>query len=172
MSETTPKSWLARLNQVIAAVALTAFIGMLITTWSQILFRKLALSVDWTEELARVLFMVSVFLSIAIGIYERKHIVVDFIHNKLPRRLAICSRLFFNGLILIFLIFLLRGAAAMTVVTWDSYMIAMSWMRTGHLYLAECVAIAVMMVFVLAAIGGGFRDLIAAKPTDDGAAPS
>jgi len=97
---------------------------------------------------------------------------VDFIHNKLPRRIAVCTRLLFNILILIFLMFLLRGAAAMTAVTWDSYMIAMSWMRTGHLYLAECIAIGVMMVFVLAAIAGGFRELVSPKPADDGTAPS
>lgn len=159
MKDKVSPVWLSTLTNIVAAVALTAFIGMLVSTWSQILFRKLSISVDWTEELARVLFLFSVFLSIAIGIHEKKHIIVDFIHKRLPRRLAILTRVFFNLLILGFLIMLLRGAAAMTRVTWESYMIAMSWMRTGHLYLAECIAIALMMVFVLVAIIDGIKAL-------------
>ena len=139
---------LTLLNRFILAVALTGFIGMLLTTGAQVLFRKLAISVDWTEEAARVLFITSVFLGIAVAILERRHIVVDFLFNKLPPRGRAFVRLVFDLAILVLLISLLRGAAIMVEVTWDSFMIAMNWMRTGYLYLGECVALVMMMLYV------------------------
>jgi TRAP-type C4-dicarboxylate transport system permease small subunit len=163
MDDNTPESWFermsARLGTVVAAVALVSFVGMLISTWSQVLFRHLELSVDWAEELARMLLLVSVFFGIAIAIREKKHIVIDFLINRLPGRGAIVLRLVFDALILIFLAFLLRGAVTMVEVTWESYMISLNWMRTGQIYLAECVAIAVMMVYVLADVLAGIRQL-------------
>ena len=159
MDQQASPKWLRAVSLIATTVGLVGFIGMLFATWAQVLFRKIAVSVDWTEELARVLFITSVFLGIAIAIYERKHIVVDFLFNRLPPRLRALVGVFFNLVILCFLAAFLRGAMRMTEVTWESYMIAMSWMRTGYLYLGECVAIALMMVFVANQLAGGIRDL-------------
>lgn len=136
------------LNRIVVAVALVCFIGMLLATWAQVLFRKLAISIDWTEEAARVLFITSVFLGIAIAVHERRHIVVDFLFNKLSPRSRTILRIMFNLVILALLASLFRGAATMAVVTWESFMIAMNWLRTGYLYIGECIAIVLMMLYV------------------------
>ncbi len=146
-------------HRLVTVLALVGFCGMLLSTWAQIFFRKMAISVDWTEELARILFIVSVFLGIALAVAEKRHIVVDFLFNRLPPRLRIVVKMFFDVVIVLFLLFLLRGAAAMVVVTWESYMIAISWLRTGYLYLVECVAVALTLVYVLGGLGEGFRAL-------------
>ena len=140
---------------------------MVASTWAQILFRKIGVSVDWTEELARVLFLTSVFLSIAVALYENRHIVVDFLLVRLPPRLQVLARIVFDLLIFVFLVSLLRGAAKMTAVTWESYMIAMNWMRTGYLYLAECISIVLMMIFLLAAIIHNMRRLTSGEPANE-----
>ena len=137
-----------RFNQGVVAIAVVSFIGMLLSTWGQVLFRKLEITVDWTEESARVFFLLSMFLGIAIAIRERKHIVVNFLFNKLPPRAQIFVRLFFNLIILVFLIFLFRGAALLVGVTWESYMISLDWLRTGYLYAGECVAIVLMFLYL------------------------
>lgn len=149
MNSRSHRALLRNVTHLVTGVALVGFCGMLLSTWAQILFRKLAISVDWTEELARILFITSVFLGIAIGVAEKRHIVVDFLLNRLPPRLRALVGMLFNAVILVFLIFLLRGAAAMVSVTWESYMIAISWLRTGYLYFIECVAIVLTILYVL-----------------------
>lgn len=172
MSQRRAAGWLTYLSRGATVVGLLGFIGMLFTTWAQVLFRKISVSVDWTEELARVLFITSVFIGMAIAIYERKHIVVDFLFNRLPGRLRAAVAVFFDLVILAFLLLLLRGAARMTEVTWESYMIAMSWMRTGYLYLGECAAIVLMMIFIANQLAGDVRDLVSpSATTEDEAAP-
>lgn len=151
--------WLDHLNRVVVAIALTAFVGMLLSTWAQVLFRKFGVSVDWTEELARVLFLCSVFLSIAIALHESKHIVVDFLFNRLPPRIRSVVQAGFHILIFLFLVSLLRGSLKMTSVTWETYMISMNWMRTGYLYMMESFAIALMMIFLAGAFYQNLRKL-------------
>jgi TRAP-type C4-dicarboxylate transport system permease small subunit len=134
-------------------VTLVGFIGMLLSTGGQVLFRyALRISVPWTEELARILFILTMFLGIAIAIHEREHIVVDFLFKKLPIRFQAVGLIVFNIAIFIFLCFLARGTIAMTRMTWDSYMIALDWIRTGWLYLGEFIAILFMMFYVLLSI--------------------
>ena len=159
MNSRSPREMLRSVTYLVTGVALVGFCGMLLSTWAQILFRKLAISVDWTEELARILFITSVFLGIAIGVAEKRHIVVDFLLNRLPPRLRALVGAMFHAVILVFLIFLLRGAAAMVSVTWESYMIAISWLRTGYLYLIECIAIVLTMIYVLYWLGESIRAL-------------
>ncbi len=160
---------------VIVTVAVTAFVGMLLSTGAQVVFRKLAITVGFTEELARVLFLLSIFLGIAIAIHEKRHIVVDFLLNRMPNRVQGVLRVAFGLLIMALLVSLLRGAATMAVVTWESFMIAMSWMRTGYLFLAECVAILLMMVYIaediaenLRRLGGADEGGRAAPPPEEG----
>ncbi len=155
---------LTYLEHVLEMITLVGFIGMLLSTGGQVLFRyALRISVPWTEELARILFILTMFLGIAIAIREREHIVVDFLFKKLPIRLQTIGLIVFNIAIFLFLCFLARGTIAMTRMTWDSYMIALDWVRTGWLYLGEFIAILFMMLYVLLSIAEGITGLRAGE---------
>jgi TRAP-type C4-dicarboxylate transport system permease small subunit len=148
------------LEQVLEVITLVGFIGMLLSTGGQVLFRYvLRISVPWTEELARILFITTMFLGIAIAIRKREHIVVDFLFKKLSLRLQAVGMLLFNAAIFIFLCFLARGTIAMIRMTWESYMIALDWIRTGYLYLGEFVAILFMMLYVLLSIAESINQI-------------
>jgi len=147
------KSISGLIHNFLEVVTMVGFIGMLLSTGGQVLFRyALRISVPWTEELSRILFILTMFLGIAIAIREREHIVVDFLFKKLPVRLQALGLIVFNIAIFLFLCFLARGTIAMTRMTWDSYMIALDWIRTGWLYLGEFIAILFMMFYVLLSI--------------------
>ena len=153
MTQSTLGRWIDRLGKLIVFVAMIGFTGMLLATGAQVVFRyALQISVGWTEELARVLFVLSMFLGIAVAIREREHIVVDFLFKKLPVRARALGSLVFDVAILLFLIWLLRGAARMAEVMWDSSLIAMTWLTNGHLYVGECFAILLMMLYVVLGI--------------------
>jgi TRAP-type C4-dicarboxylate transport system permease small subunit len=138
------------LDKTLVAIAMVGFIGMLLSTGGQVLFRYvLKIPVPWTEELARILFILSMFLGIAIAIREREHIVVNFLFKKLNPRAQAVGHIVFDAAILILLCFLARGTLSMVKMMWNSYMIALDWIRTAYLYMGEFIAILFMMFYVV-----------------------
>jgi TRAP-type C4-dicarboxylate transport system permease small subunit len=138
------------IDKTLVAVAMVGFIGMLLSTGGQVLFRYvLKIPVPWTEELARILFILSMFLGIAIAIREKEHIVVNFLFKKLNLRAQAIGHIIFNAAIFILLCFLARGTVSMVKIMWNSYMIALDWIRTSYLYIGEFVAIVFMMFYVI-----------------------
>jgi TRAP-type C4-dicarboxylate transport system permease small subunit len=141
-------------------ITMIGFSGMLLATIGQVLFRYvLKISVPWTEELARILFIMTMFLGIAIAIREDEHIVVDFLFKKMNRRLQAFGHIVFNLAIFILLCYLASGTLTMTKVTWESYMIALEWVRTGYLYFIEFIAILLMMLYVVFKVIGNIKIL-------------
>jgi len=60
------------IEKFLGVVTMAGFLGMLLATGGQVLFRyALQISVPWTEELARILFIQTMFFGIAIAIRER-----------------------------------------------------------------------------------------------------
>ena len=141
-------------------ITMIGFSGMLLATVGQVLFRYvLKISVPWTEELARILFIMTMFLGIAIAIREDEHIVVDFLFKKMNRRLQAFGQILYNLAIFILLCFLARGTLTMTKMNWESYMIALDWVRTGYLYFIEFIAILLMMLYVVQKMIGNIKIL-------------
>jgi TRAP-type C4-dicarboxylate transport system permease small subunit len=138
------------LDKTLVAIAMVGFIGMLLSTGGQVLFRYvLKIPVPWTEELARILFILSMFLGIAIAIREKEHIVVNFLFKKLNPRAQAVGHIVFDAAILILLCFLARGTLSMVKMMWNSYMIALDWIRTAYLYMGEFIAILFMIFYVV-----------------------
>jgi TRAP-type C4-dicarboxylate transport system permease small subunit len=150
MSYPKRKFFLFLFDHFLVTVAMIGFIGMLLATGGQVLFRYvLRIPVPWTEELARILFTQSMFIGIAIAIREKNHIVVDFLFKKLPMPVQALGRILFDIAILLLLLLLVRGTIIMTQITWNSYMIALDWVRTGYLYIGEMITVIFMMFYIL-----------------------
>jgi TRAP-type C4-dicarboxylate transport system permease small subunit len=146
------------IEKILDFITLAGFIGMLLATGIQVLFRYvLEIPLAWTEELARVLFTTTMFLGMAIALREDEHIVVDFLFKRLPARASALGNAIIYFMILLFLIILARGTWIMIGITWESYMIAMDWMRTAYLYLAELAAIVLMAYYAFKKIVQNLR---------------
>jgi TRAP-type C4-dicarboxylate transport system permease small subunit len=138
------------LDKTLVVIAMVGFTGMLLSTGGQVLFRYvLKIPVPWTEELARILFILSMFLGIAIAIREKEHIVVNFLFKRLNLRAQAVGHIVFDAAILILLCFLARGTISMVKMMWNSYMIALDWIRTAYLYMGEFIAILFMIFYVV-----------------------
>ena len=147
------------------AIAVIAFVGMLLASLGQVLFRYvLEIPVPWTEELARVLFVVSMLFGMAIAIREKEHIVVDFLLLKLSPRGRTYAACLFDALILAFLLAWARGTLGLINLNWNSYLVALSWIRVAYLYIAELLAVALMIAFVLADLLAQAHRLRASDP--------
>jgi TRAP-type C4-dicarboxylate transport system permease small subunit len=147
------------LDKSLVAIAMIGFIGMLLATGSQVLFRYvLRISVPWTEELARVLFVLSMFLGFAIAIRKKEHIVISLLFEKLGLRSQAIVHIAFNAAILILLCFLARGTLFMIQTMWNTYMISLGIQR-AYLYTGEFIAILFMMFYVILEILEDVRTL-------------
>lgn len=150
MPHTNRRVFLRVLDKSLVAIAMVGFIGMLLSTGGQVLFRYvLKIPVPWTEELARILFILSMFLGIAIAIREKEHIVVNFLFKKLNIRAQAIGHIVFDAAILILLCFLARGTVSLMRIMWSSYMIALDWVRTAYLYMGEFIAILFMIFYIV-----------------------
>ena len=160
MGKSKKNRFLDLVEKAVVILAMAGFIGMLLAAGGQVMFRYvLKIAVPWTEELARALFVLSMFFGMAVAIRGKDHIVVDFLFKRLSVRKQALGRIVFDGAILILLCFLARGTVTMTRLMWDSYLISLDWIRTGYLYIGELVAVLLMMLYVVLEILENLRTL-------------
>jgi hypothetical protein len=95
-----PAALFGVLERIVEAVALGAFILMMLATLLQVAARYLHIALDWTEEFARILFLSSIMIGIALAIRRREHIVVDFPLRHFSRRAQAGFSAFFDLVIL------------------------------------------------------------------------
>jgi TRAP-type C4-dicarboxylate transport system permease small subunit len=71
--------------KAVDAVVLVGVGGMVLTVALQVISRSLGVSVSWTEELTRFLFIYTAFLGMAAGFRHAEHARIAFVIAKLPR---------------------------------------------------------------------------------------
>jgi TRAP-type C4-dicarboxylate transport system permease small subunit len=150
------------LDSIIEIVALAGFIIMMIVTLLQVAVRYLEVPLDWTEELARTLFLAAIMLGIAIAIRRREHIVVDVVYVKLPPMAQAIMGFAFDAGILVLLIVWLRGAWRLLKLNADATFVMLPWIKVSYLYAVEAAAIVLMIVYVVADIARRGRQADAA----------
>jgi TRAP-type C4-dicarboxylate transport system permease small subunit len=141
-------------------LATSGFAVMLVVTLLQVIFRyALTLPLAWTEEAARVLFVLTMFFGIAIAIREREHVVVDFLFNRLPPRWRMVTGLLFETVIVLLLAVIARGTYVLAVQNWDSRLLILDWLTNGQVYLMQLIAILIMIWYVLRSMTRTAADL-------------
>jgi TRAP-type C4-dicarboxylate transport system permease small subunit len=132
------------------AIAITAFIVMMGATLLQVAGRYLEISMDWTEELARLLFLAAIMLGIAIAIRRREHIVVDFLYLKMSPGVRAAFDVLFDLGVLLLLVIWLRGAWRLMQLNSGTTFVMLPWIEVAYLYAVEAAAIVLMIVYVIA----------------------
>jgi len=127
-----------RLIDFITAVL---FIGLLLAALSQIVFRFiLQISVPWTEELARVIYVYITFLGLIILEADDNSIKVPFLVDKLPFKQRLAVQVFLNLFGIFFLVCLFIGAVVMfrnaAVMSFGT----MTWLPWSALYIPMLIA--------------------------------
>ena len=101
-------------HKLIDAVTALLFFGMLTTVLLQILFRfVLRISVPWTEELSRILYVYIIFLGFILLESEDNSIKVTFLVDMLPYRPRLILQAVLNAFAIFFLVCLFIGSIIM-----------------------------------------------------------
>lgn len=146
---------------VFEAVALAAFVLMLGCSVLQIVFRYvLNMPLMWTEELARMMCVLTTYFGSVVVLIAREHIRVELIDGYLSRRASLLLQIAVDLLIAWFLVALAYGCALMTRATWTTYTASMDWFRMGYVYAAVGVAVLAMLVVMVIDIYERVRTLV------------
>lgn len=130
-------------------IAVLGFVAMMVITLLQVAVRYLEISLDWTEELARILFLAAIMIGIALAIRRNQHIAVDVVYAKVSKRGQAVLSIAFDVLTLLLLAVWLRGALLLAKLNAGTTFILVPWLPVSALYAVEAVGIGLMMVFVI-----------------------
>lgn len=141
--------------RLLEGVVLAVFVGMLVLVGAQIAFRYvLKLSVPWTEEAARWLYVWQIFLGSALAMRHGMHLRATFLYERLPVRLRAILDVVAWAATLVFFGGVLWGGLVMMRTVYPVQAASFS-VSTSFLYLALPLSLALM-------IGLGIRELAAA----------
>lgn len=141
---------LNRLERLIGTSAFMMFAAMFLLTLAQVVFRYLLqISVPWTEEVARALFVLATLSGITLAWRQREHIIVDFLFVKFSPQVQRWLSMGFAISILLFLAFWARGAFDSMNRNWAVGLITVEWFRIAFFYLWELMMIALLAVYLL-----------------------
>jgi TRAP-type C4-dicarboxylate transport system permease small subunit len=112
--------------------------------------RYLHIAFDWTEELARILFLGSMMIGIALAIRRREHIVVDFLFATRSRRTQAVLSILFDAATLVLLAIWMRGALRLMQLNVGTTFVTVPWLPVSALYAVEAFGIGLMALFVVA----------------------
>lgn len=125
---------------------------MIITVLLQIADRHfLPTEFTWTVEASRYLFVIIVFWGTVIAFYEREHIIIKSLVNRLPKKFIPYTRLIVNLNLAIFIFVALNGGIKMAKVTWNVHAgsLEIFGIKRGYLYGLIIVGMIIFSLVVL-----------------------
>jgi TRAP-type C4-dicarboxylate transport system permease small subunit len=148
---------LARLATLVEWLALALFVAMMLVALFQVVSRYAFIPAIWTEELARILFVASSLLGIAVCVARREHIIVDYFLDRMPpaRRETVLA--LFDVLVLVFLLVWLRGALRLHALNATTVYVTVPWFKVSWIFAIEIASILLMILFILADLGERWR---------------
>jgi TRAP-type C4-dicarboxylate transport system permease small subunit len=123
---------------------------MVVIVIVQVLARYvIEVSIPWTEEAARYMLASMTFIGGAVALKEGKHIVVDFLFQRLPTRSQRLLNLAFGVLIFVFLLMIGWGGLRLIESAWDVPTASMPWITMGQVYLVMPVGLFLMIWYTI-----------------------
>jgi TRAP-type C4-dicarboxylate transport system permease small subunit len=144
-------------DRTLDIAAALLFAAALILVTAQIVCRfVLSVSVPWTEEVSRLVFVWLAFLGAALGAREGSLIVIDTLPEMVgPRWEAVMGPLV-RLLSLAVILFLFVGSIPLVRSVWPTTLATVDWISNGWAYLAFTASFGLMALY---AAGPLLRDL-------------
>lgn len=141
---------LGKIKNILNIIITLLFVALLFCATLQVLSRYiLPHSIPWTEEFARFLIIYITFIGAAIAIYEKTHITITILIDKLPLRKKLIIQVIINIFILFFLYLVFRGGISMTIRSWGIVSGSMLKFMIGYVYIVIPISTVIMIGFLL-----------------------
>jgi TRAP-type C4-dicarboxylate transport system permease small subunit len=140
--------WLKRSSD---GLAIALFVAILVLVNFQILCRfVLSISVPWTEEVSRLIFIWLAYLGAAIGLREGTLIVIDTLPLVLGPRTRRWLSVGVRAVSLVVIVFLFAASIPLVRSVWPTTLATVDWISNGWAYLAFTVSFALMAIYAVA----------------------
>lgn len=131
-------------------LAVGAFMIMLTSSVLQVFFRYIMdAPLQWTEELARLMCVLTTYFGGVVVLLAREHIRVDIIDGFVSGRGSDILALVVDLMIAWFLLSVGYGCWLLMNATWTTFTATMDWFRMGHIYAAVGVSVIVMTLLLI-----------------------
>jgi TRAP-type C4-dicarboxylate transport system permease small subunit len=145
------------LNRLTDGSAVALFVATLVLVNVQIVCRfVLSISVPWTEEISRLLFIWLAYLGAAIGLREGTLIVID----TLPQMLGPRGRAWLDPMVRVVsvavILFLFGASIPLVRSVWSTTLPTVDWISNGWAYLAFTVSFGLMLIHSIVPLLRGF----------------
>jgi len=138
------------LDRILSTILEILIVVMVLVVILQVLARyAIQIPIPWTEEAARYMLAYMTFVGSAVALKEGKHIVVQFVYETLPSGTRRSFDVFFDLLILLFLLAILWGGFRLIDGAWDVPTASMPWITMGQVYLILPIGLIIMVWYVL-----------------------
>ena len=107
----------------------------------------LKIPTPWSEELARYLMIVIVFIGAAISNKEERHLIAINIFEKSPKWMVLVNRVLIHGAILYLSVVFLKASITMIQVTGTETATSMKWLKIAYLYEVVFVGFLLTLVY-------------------------
>lgn len=155
-----------RWDNLLVGFGATIFAVMLVLVLVQVLVRylgaHLGLSLPWTEELARLLLVLTIFVGAAVALLKNEHITVMVFSERYPPKVRQLFELVCYLLILGIALFLAKGSWDMMHRMMRSPTGAVPWITVGYIYAVIFATCLLMSYYSLRWILRCFQKLLRA----------
>jgi TRAP-type C4-dicarboxylate transport system permease small subunit len=145
----------------IEGLSLFIFIVLVSLVILQVFFRYVAkISVPWTEEVARVLYIWLVFIGIIIVEAENVQIKTTYVLEKLPVKLRFIFEIIINTLSIAFMIIFFIGSIRMLKESWIYMLGSIPWISSGVIYIPPVIGAPLVAWYLIKQIKNFNKNII------------
>ncbi|MDD5014344.1 MAG: TRAP transporter small permease [Atribacterota bacterium] len=138
------------LSKILKYILVFTFVLLIITVLLQVFSRYvLTVTIPWTEDGARLILIVMTFLGTAVALRDNEHIAITFLFKRIPTKYKNYVSIFFNLIILFFLIFFIKGSLEMTSMNWVLPVVSYPKLKIGYIYLILPISAFLMIYFLI-----------------------
>jgi len=138
------------LSKILKYILVFTFVLLIITVLLQVFSRYvLIVTIPWTEDGARLILIVMTFLGTAVALRDNEHIAITFLFKRIPTKYKNYLSIFFNLIILFFLIFFIKGSLEMTSMNWVLPVVSFPKLKIGYIYIILPISAFLMVYFLI-----------------------
>ena len=152
-------------NKIFNLITVLLFVGMVVTVLLQIVFRYIMkISVPWTEEASRLLFIYVGFFGTALAARDKQFIIIDVLLKRVPRPVRMVMTVIAKVVTVAFFCIMWVGAVRMFGKVKNTYFQSMPAVSNGMTYLALIIGGGMTVIYTLidsigSLIKGGKKDV-------------
>ncbi len=148
------------ISKILTVFATSTFIVMCSVVFLEVIFRHFLLKpLVWSEELARIMLIWTVFSGAAALLIRGEHIALEFLLEKATGKVGTCLRIFNSLIVAIFLACMVIGSYRMIHITWVVRAESVPIIRMAYQYTVVFVGAVVMFLFTLGSLYRILKDL-------------